>query len=129
MKFKRPSTLWIIPTWDLVEGDIEESISITGFDTPPVRGTICIVIPTKDDQQLRRIENLYYVTSVTASGNRSWPWDIDLEPIPVPSPQRWYDITERVMSEGLVPLSGVYGEGDIVSHPATLDLVFDLLGL
>lgn len=110
-------------------GEVLDHVFTAGWDSPPRPGAICLVLPIKDSDRLRRIEVLYRVTTTTPTDDREWPWELGLEPIQVPRPQRWYDITEEVMRQGLVSLLGTHSMGDIVTHQETLDCIFELLGL
>jgi hypothetical protein len=125
---ERPTSLNVIPTENLDEDEELDCILIDGWDRPPGVGSLCLVVPIKEGEQLRRIRWLYRVTETTATGEREWPWELGLELIPAPSPQRWYDLVDHMLCEGLVPLVGTYQSGAAITHGATIEAIFDLLG-
>jgi len=123
-----PSALYIIPTKDLEEDEELDCLLTSGWDATPGIGAKLLVVPVKEGQQLRQIKWLYTVTAVTETGDKEWPWELEVDIKHVATPCRWYDIVEEVSYQGLVPIVGSYGEGDRISHQPTIQLIYELLG-
>ena len=123
-----PSALYIVPTEDLEEDEELGSLLTSGWDTAPGIGAKLLVVPVKEGQQLRQIKWLYTVTAVIETGQKDWPWELELDIKLVAKPCRWYDMVEEVLYQGLVPIVGSYGEGDRISHQPTIQLIYEMLG-
>lgn len=123
-----PSALYIVPTGDLEEDEELDCLLTSGWDAAPGIGAKLLVVPVKEGQQLRQIKWLYTVTAVTETGDKEWPWELEVDIKHVATPCRWYDIVEEVSYQGLVPIVGSYGEGDRISHQPTIQLIYEMLG-
>lgn len=123
-----PSALYVVPTEDLEEDDELDCLLTSGWDTAPGIGAKLLVVPVKEGQQLRQIKWLYTVTAVIETGEKDWPWELEVRASLVSKPCRWYDIVEEVMYQGLVPIVGAYGQGDRISHRDTIRLIYEMLG-
>lgn len=123
-----PSALYIIPTEDLEEDEELDCLLTCGWDTAPGIGAKLLVVPEKDGQQLRQIKWLYTVKSVTETGDKDWPWELEVDIKHVARPRRWYDIVEEVLYQGFVPIVGSHGEGDRITHQPTIQLILEMLG-
>lgn len=123
-----PSALYVVPTEDLEEDEELDCLLTSGWDTAPGVGANLLVVPVKEGQQLRQIKWLYTVTAVIETGDREWPWELEVDIKHVASPCRWYDIVEQVSYQGLVPISGSQGGGDRISHQPTIQLIYEMLG-
>ena len=123
-----PSALYIVPTEDLEEDEELGSLLTSGWDTAPGIGAKLLVVPVKEGQQLRQIKCLYTVTAVIETGQKDWPWELELDIKLVAKPCRWYDMVEEVLYQGLVPIVGSYGEGNRISHQPTIQLIYEMLG-
>jgi hypothetical protein len=123
-----PASIYIMPTENLEEDEQLDSLLTFGWDTAPGVGSKLLVVPVKEGQQLREIKWLYTVTAVIETGDREWPWELEVDIKHVASPCRWYDIVEEVLYQGLVPIVGSHGEGDRISHQPTIQLIYEMLG-
>lgn len=123
-----PAVLYIVPTEDLEEDSELDFLLLSGWDIAPGIGASLLVVPVKEGQQLRVIKWLYTVVSVSATGKKDWPWELEVKVKPVAKPCRWYDIAEEVMYQGLVPIVGSSGQGDRISHSPTIQLIYEMLG-
>ena len=123
-----PSALYIVPTEDLEEDEELDCLLASGWDTAPGIGAQLLVVPVKEGQQLRQIKWLYTVTAVIETGEKDWPWELEVDIKHVATPCRWYDIVEEVLYQGLVPIVGSHGEGDRISHQPTIQLIYEMLG-
>ena len=123
-----PSALYIVPTEDLVEDEELDCLLISGWDTAPGIGAKLLVVPVKEGQQLRQIKWLYTVAAVIETGEKDWPWELEVDIEHVANPCRWYDIVEEVMYQGLVPIMGSHGSGDRIAHQPTIRLILEMLG-
>jgi hypothetical protein len=123
-----PSVLYIMPTENLEEDEQLDCLLTCGWDTAPGVGSKLLVVPVKEGQQLRQIKWLYTITAVIKTGEKEWPWELEVEIKHVAKPCRWYDIVEEVLYQGLVPILGSHGEGDRITHKQTIQLVYEMLG-
>ena len=123
-----PSVLYICPTEDLDEDEEIDSVLTTGWEFPPQCGAKVLIIPERDGQKLRQIRWIYTVTAFTETGDRDWPWDLEVKSQQVVTPRRWYDLVEAVLYNGLVPIVGSHGEGDRITHKPTIELIYEMLG-
>jgi hypothetical protein len=126
-----PSVLYLIPTENLDEDEELDSILVYGWEKPPQPGTTLLVVPSDRDQLTRNLRWLYTVKSTSETGDREWPFELELEARPVSQPRTWYEIVREGQFRGLAPLSGDLDEdwsGSKLVHPATISMIFEMLG-
>lgn len=124
-----PSSLYIIPVDDATEGEVLDVISTAGWEVAPRIGSWAVLVPVDRTANARVIDHVHTITRVSETGDREWPWELDLNCHEVPTPQSWFAITNSVLEEGLVPILGTSGDGVRLTDASTIALVWSMLGL
>lgn len=128
-----PNSLYLMPTEDLDEDDAIEDCGLLtkGWETPPQPGALLLVVPSDRDQSTRSIQCLYIVRKTSPTGDPEWPFELELEARLVSKPRTWYELVRETQIRGLAPLTGDLEEewtGSKLVHPATLSMIFEMLG-
>jgi len=121
-----------MPTEDLDDEDYDfDVIATKGWESPPPVGSTLLIVPSDRDQGTRTIRHLYTVLSVSETGDREWPIDLEIERRAISRPRTWYELVREVQIRGLAPLTGELDEdwtGARIVHVATISMIFEMLG-
>ena len=126
-----PNSLYLMPTENLDEDEGFDELLIRGWETPPQPGAMLLVVPSDRDQSTRGIRYLYTVRNTLPTGDPEWPFELEVEARPVSHPRTWYELVRESQVRGLAPLTGDLEEewtGSKLVHPATLSMIFEMLG-
>ena len=129
-----PNSLYLMPTENLDEDEVFEhsdELLTTGWEIPPQPGALLLIVPSDRDQFTRSIRHLYTVRKTSPTGDPEWPFALELEARLVSSPRTWYELVREGQIRGLAPLTGNLEEewtGSKLVHPATLSMIFEMLG-
>lgn len=124
-----PSSLYIMPVDDATEGEVLDVISTAGWEVAPRVGAWAVLVPVDPTANSRVIDHIHTITRVRETGDREWPWELELDSHKVPTPRTWFAITSSVLQEGLVPILGTSGDGVRLTDASTISLVWSMLGL
>ena len=123
---KVPSTLYMVPGRELDEEAPYDFVKVSGIKPP--RGSLCLVVPSQQDQLLRLIEGVHRVIYNVPADHPARSW-CAFDHVLAPNPRPFRDISERLRLAGIVSAADSDQGGSCVVHQPTIDAVFELLGL
>lgn len=127
---ERPSSINVLTASELTDQDDRSfPLLVAGFNRPRP-GQVWLITPAVGAGPLRTVDHFHVqVGEADESDEVGFEWLVDVEPHAVPTPRSWYELTTEVDRQGLVHLGNAENEGTKIIDPATIDVVWDMLGL